>query len=410
LRLARPVALAAAMLVLAPAATHAATARVEGVQASPPAPARSLVHYQAAPGEANDLTVSAVPGDPDVVELREASVRIAPGPGCTALEATAVRCDARAASQPSAGLAGVAVRLGDRADRVRGSLAGVGLELRGGPGDDELRGGPAGDFLAGGPGRDHIDAGPGDDVLAEDDEGAHAGRDLIDGGPGRDRVEYRARRTPVAVDLARGRGADGDRLRRIEDASGGRAGDVLRGDRGANELRGNGGADRLYGRRGRDVLDVGDGPGRARRDVARCGPGFDLVRDAARPDGLADDCERAQLEGRRPHRFSVLVGLPLRAGRSGVVDVRLADPGASEPFRGRVALRFRGLLLGRPSPVVALSPRGRAVAPLGIVDAALSRLTASRRLTVVVVVNDASFTTLLHAPPLVRGPGGGTPS
>ncbi len=444
----------AAAGIFAPPAP-AATAVVVGVQESAAAPSRGVVRYRAAPGEANRLTVLPVAGQPHAVELREATVPIAPGPGCTALEPVAVRCDGRAATsafgRPSTGLQGVVAQLGDGddeaasrfeepapgldlagddgADRLVGG--GAGEVLRGGAGDDVLRAGAGGDVAAGGPGRDRVATGAGDDVVEEDDEGARPGRDAIDGGPGTDKLEYRTRRRGVTVDLARRRGADGDALRDMESAGGGRGDDVLRGSSAANELRGGDGDDRVQGRGGRDTLfgdpgrdalsggggrddlnladGVRDGP-EAEGDRARCGTGSDVVRGVFAADRLAADCERALVEGETPDFFSVLVSQPLRARRSGTVAIRLADAGGDAPFRGRVALRFNGLLLGHPSRVVALRRDGRATARVRLVSAALARLRESRRLTVQVVVGDASFTTTLRAPLAGRGIGGGTPA
>ena len=445
----------AAAAAAGPAPAFGATAAVQGVQESPSAPSRGVVHYRAGAGEANRLAITAVPGQPNVVELREAAVPIAPGPGCTAVDPVAVRCDGRLATSPfgrlSASLQGVIAQLGDGDDQgtsgfAAGPAPGVELRgdagndrllggeasevLRGGAGADDLRAGGSGDTVSGGPGADRIAAGAGDDWVEEGDEGSRPGRDAIDAGVGADTLDYRQRPRRVTVDLARRRGADGDRLAGVENVGGGRAGDVLRGSRGPNELRGGsgtdrlqgrGGRDRLFGNEGRDVLsggsgrdqlDLADGPfdgPEAQRDRARCGSGGDLVRGAF-ADRLAADCERVLVAGEAPDFFGVFVSQPLRAQRSGTVEVRLADAGEDDPFRGRVTLRFRGLLLGRPSPVVALTPRGRAVARVAIVDAALSRLTASRRLTVQVALNDASFTTTLQLPPRPRSTGGGTPA
>jgi RTX calcium-binding nonapeptide repeat (4 copies) len=388
----KPAAAAAlAALVLAAWAPQAfaATAAVESAGLRPGvAPSAGLV-YRAAPGELNRLVATTRPGEPGAVELRDSGAAIAPGAGCERIDDHAVACSpgrltGLQAAAP-AEFARVTAQLRDGADEASMG-AGPRVDLSGGPGDDELRGGASGDRLDGGAGRDDVGGGRGDDVLAEVDV---PGRDVLDGGPGRDRLDYGGRRLPVSVSLSRGRSGDGDVLRRLEDVRGGRGGDLLTGDRRANELRGGGGADRL-----------------------RCGGGADLVRGPAAADRLAGDCERVLVEGRRPASFGVLVSQPLRAGRSGQVDVRLRDPGTGgdEAFRGRVLLRFKGLLLGRPSRMISLGRGGRAVARIGIVDAALSRLTASRRLTVQVVLNDAAFTTILRAPVRPRETGGGTPA
>jgi Ca2+-binding RTX toxin-like protein len=261
--------------------------------------------------------------------------------------------------------------------------------------------------IDGGTGRDTLEGGEGRDVFVEDDESA---RDEIDGGPGGDRVDYTRRRRAVSVDLGRGRGADGDRLLHVEEAFGGRAADRLLGGRGLNTLSGGGGRDVLSGGGGRDVLDVREAGGAPQGDRARCGPGSDVVTGVAAPDRMSRDCERALLQGVQPAAFSVLVSQPLRAQSSGVVEVRLAVPPGAQRFSGRVAIRFHGVLLGRPSRVVSLGPRGSVAARVAIVAPALSRLRAARRLLVSLALNDALLTTVLRAPLAPRSGTGGTPA
>jgi Ca2+-binding RTX toxin-like protein len=221
-------------------------------------------------------------------------------------------------------------------------------------------------------------------------------------------VDYARRRRAVSVDLGRGRGADGDRLLHVEEAFGGRGGDRLLGGRGLNTLSGGGGRDVLSGGGGRDVLDVRELGGAPQADIARCGPGSDVVNYVAASDRLARDCERALLQGEQPENFSVLVSQPLRAQPSGDVEVRLAVPRDAERFRGRATIRFHGVLLGRPSPLISLGPRGRATARVTIVGPAISRLRASRRLLVQLALNDAVLTTVLRAPLSPRSGTGGT--
>ncbi|HVE68644.1 MAG TPA: hypothetical protein VNB64_08705, partial [Solirubrobacteraceae bacterium] len=254
-------------------------------------------------------------------------------------------------------------------------------------------------------------------------------RDVLDGGTGRDRVSYRTRAGGVRVDLAARRGADGDLLRGIEDAEGGAGADVLRGSRGPNRLYGLGRGDVLEGRAGGDTLTGGEGPDRSlggsghdllegeesgpdATDRDGCGSGRDTVRLPRHADRVGSDCERAVVgDG----TWEARVALPLTVARDGNVSVRLFDTRGAGSFAGRATLRFGALFLGRPSRVVRLRRGGRATARVRIVRAALTRLRASGRLTVIVGVGAAGFTTILRPPgtppPRRRtGPSGGTPA
>ena len=411
----RTVALAAAVVAVAllavPASAGAATARALASPNRFGFPPTVDLSYDAALGEANRLTIAPAPNTTGEIELRDPAAVVSPGPGCERLDDHVVVCSPRRLIGPTlaapTGFDRVGAQLGDGADEARVE-GGVAAELRGEGGGDALRGSSGADLIDGGTGRDTLDGGEGRDVFVEDDESAH---DEIDGGLGGDRVDYTRRRRPVSVDLGRSRGADGDRLLHVEEAYGGRAADRLFGGRGTNTLSGGGGRDLLSGGGGRDVLDVREAAGAQQVDRARCGPGSDVVTGVAAPDRLGRDCERALLQGvQSSGAFSVLVSQPLRAQSSGVVKVRLAVPPGAERFRGRATIRFHGVLLGRPSPLVSLGPRGRVTARVSIVGPALSRLRASRRLLVQLALNDAVLTTVLRAPLAPRSGTGGTPA
>jgi len=403
-------AVGAAALLVVPAGAGAATARALASPNRFGFPPTVDLTYDAAPGEANRLTIAPAPSTIGEIELRDPAAVVSPGAGCERLDDHGVVCSPRRLIGPTgpapAGFDRVAAQLGDGADeaRLEGSVA---AELRGEAGADTLRGSSGADVIDGGTGRDVLDGGDGRDVFVEDDESA---RDEIDGGLGGDRVDYTRRRRAVSVDLGRSRGADGDRLLHVEEAFGGRAADRLLGGRGLNTLSGGGGRDVLSGGGGRDVLDVREAGGAPQADRARCGPGSDVVTGVAASDRLARDCERALLEGVQPGAFSVLVSQPLRAQSSGVVEVRLAVPPGAERFRGRAAIRFHGVLLGRPSQLVSIGQRDRATARVTIVGPALSRLRGSRRLLVQLTLNDAVLTTVLRAPLAPRSGTGGTPA
>ena len=399
----------AALLAL-PAGAGASTARAVASAVSAGLAPSVTLSYDAAPGEANRLTITPAANASGEIELRDPAAVVSPGPGCERIDDHGVACSPRRLIGPTgpapATFARITARLGDRADEARVE-GGVAAELRGEAGADTLRGSSAADVLDGGTGRDTLDGAEGRDVFVEDDESA---RDEIDGGTGGDRVDYTRRRRAVSVDLGQSRGADGDRLLHVEEAYGGRGADRLLGGRGLNTLSGGGGRDVLSGGGGRDVLDVREAGGAPQADRARCGPGSDVVTGVAAPDRVGRDCERALLQGVQPGAFSVLVSQPLRAQSSGVVEVRLAVPPGAERFRGRVAIRFHGVLLGRPSRLVSLDPRDRVTAQVTIVGPALSRVRGSRGLLVQLALNDAVLTTVLRAPLAPRSGTGGTPA
>ena len=291
----------------------------------------SLV-FRAAPGERNDLTV-VVTADRSVT-VRDATATLTAGTGCRLLDARTARC---ASGGRDGAIESGSVALGDGDDRVAATVpraagwgalglsGGAGADaldasaarnvadpkssegavgIAGGAGNDRVTGSPGDDDLSGGAGDDSLAGGDGDDLLLGDDDGSRTlGRDAVDGGPGRDTMSYEGRRTPVRVDLARPAGAgasgEGDSLRAVENATGGRARDVLLGDARANTLQGSatlfphrGAGDTLSGRGGNDeLLDFGGASrlsggagddelaGTDARDALRCGGGRDKVTE-----------------------------------------------------------------------------------------------------------------------------------
>jgi Ca2+-binding RTX toxin-like protein len=222
----------------------------------------TVVVYDAAPGEANRLTVGRAGRALTLSDPGAAISALAP---CVALDLHTASCDSDNFGDLAADWA--SVRLGDGDDSAS-VTAGAAV----------LSGGPGRDTLLGGAGEDRIDGGP--------------GADRIDGGASAwDSLSFRGRRAGVTVDLARGRTSDGDTVANIatvigghgadrlfggprddgllggggDDELRGRAGkDTLFGGPGADRLSGGRGADRLAGGRGRDVLDCP-----SRHDVAR---------------------------------------------------------------------------------------------------------------------------------------------
>lgn len=114
---------------------------------------------------------------------------------------------------------------------------------------DVLKGDSTANVLEGGDGDDSFDGG--------------AGADALLGGSGNDIAIYANSDAGVTVDLDSGVGvsghAEGDRLSGMENVSGSRHGDTLRGDGSANRLEGGAGDNILEGRGGADSLVGGAG-------------------------------------------------------------------------------------------------------------------------------------------------------
>jgi Ca2+-binding RTX toxin-like protein len=133
--------------------------------------------------------------------------------------------------------------------------------LFGGTGQDTLHGDDDDDILDGGTNIDALNGGAGDDTLRG---GSGASADTLNGGDGVDEADYSDRTGAVVVTLAgasavtvRIGGVDEDTVLRVEDVTGGSAGDTLVGDFAANTLRGLGGADTMRGAGGADRLEGG---------------------------------------------------------------------------------------------------------------------------------------------------------
>lgn len=138
--------------------------------------------------------------------------------------------------------------------------------IRGGGGDDALKGGKGDDDLDGGVGDDSVDGGSGNDVFLA---GLDAGNDRYHGGSGIDSVSYAGALSGVTVNLAKGfavssdggdaAGIGTDKLRDIENATGGDGNDTLIGNSAANVLDGGNGDDLIIGGSKADTLSGGAG-------------------------------------------------------------------------------------------------------------------------------------------------------
>jgi Ca2+-binding RTX toxin-like protein len=127
--------------------------------------------------------------------------------------------------------------------------------LTGGTGADLLIGRLGNDTLAGAAGNDRLFGEQGNDILR-----GGAGADRLDGGSGTDLVSYFGATTAVTVNLATGKGANGeaqgDTYVRVENVSGGKAGDTIIGNAAGNALNGFEGRDVLTGGAGADRFTV----------------------------------------------------------------------------------------------------------------------------------------------------------
>jgi Ca2+-binding RTX toxin-like protein len=231
---------------------------------------RSLV-YEAAAGEANETTISRVPGGFVVADPGATISAEAP---CTSISPSEAACS-------DTDVEFVKILVGDLDDSVLGAEGGTTIDARGGIGNDVLRSGAHEDFLFGGPGNDRLEGGPEFDVL---DGGS--GADTLGGGGDTDIVDYSRRTAPVRVDFD-GRANDGERGERdtlrtdVEGAGGGAGDDILVGNRKANLFFGGRGDDRLTGRAGFDAFQSGPGDdtlsGGRGTDVLEAGPGDDVL-------------------------------------------------------------------------------------------------------------------------------------
>jgi Ca2+-binding RTX toxin-like protein len=155
-----------------------------------------------------------------------------------------------------------------------GSLPILPLSLRlvasGGVGNDWLLGGSADDAFDGGPGDDVASGLAGDDTFLTAD--TNDGADTFNGALGYDTVSYELRSNAVVLDVCSseallgcnvgecdcaatsGETGESDRLLNVEDITGGKGDDILRGSDAAESLSGGVGDDSLYGLGGSDIL------------------------------------------------------------------------------------------------------------------------------------------------------------
>jgi serralysin len=204
------------------------------------------------PGQVNDITIN-FDLDRSMVSvfdrLHNLTVEITGGGPCSSTDPRRTECPI----PMSTGLRPFRVDLGDRNDRltiraprvspeILGS-AGIGTEVRDGPGDDRASSTTTVTFYVNGPGNDVLrgaatsTSGGGNDII-----GGTVGPDSLHGGAGRDTI----------------RGGDGA--------------DIIRGESGNDRLFGDSGQDRLFGGLGNDYLRGGTA-----RDQLFGGPGTNTL-------------------------------------------------------------------------------------------------------------------------------------
>ena len=313
----RPPALAVVLVALAlPGAARAATV---GIYVPPCQEEQSKygqcypdeARFKAAPGEPNDLTITAgstsVPGG--------VSYTFHDGGAPVQADRTCQQIDEHTAKCSSMTLVPI-VDVGDGDDKVEGPgqiNGGAGNDvltgslLNGGPGDDQLTGTDQTDVLIGGPGHDTISAGAGNDTI--EDGGDSPERDVIDGGSGTDLLAYDGREDSLDVSLS-APGANEDQVTGVENLRGGDGNDLLFGDAGPNTIDGGAGNDIVNGQAGNDILSGGIGsdvvlggtgndtldPGDAQQlNSVDCGAGIDKV-EPTRTAVIHSSCEFVDLD------------------------------------------------------------------------------------------------------------------
>jgi Ca2+-binding RTX toxin-like protein len=175
-------------------------------------------------------------------------------------------------------------------------------DVIGGAGNDKLTGDRLANGLIGGAGNDSLAGAQGADALiggaGRDTLGGGAGSDALDGGTGLDTADYSDKTTAISVTL-KGTGLASvsvggtveDRVKNIENLTGGAGNDSLGGDGLANRLAGAAGSDTLSGGAGIDSLASGLGndslKGGIADDTLDGGAGTDTASYSDKPAALS---------------------------------------------------------------------------------------------------------------------------
>jgi hypothetical protein len=298
--------------------------------------------FQAAPGERNDVTVTATPEGGYAIEDAGAPVA-ANASGCVADTPHRVRCRAFQRGE----IAYVNVFLGDQNDRAR-CIANVACGLYGGAGNDVLIGGPGPDELDGGPGNDVLEGGGGNDRLYGDATGNAAeplspggGNDILRGGPGDDQLH----------------GGPGN-----NQLDGGEGNDILEGGGGCNTIAGGPGVDHL-------VYNLQSG------GALRQAPELDVTFDGLANDGPPGGCDNVSSDVERAYSLTGAVLSPF-PGSAPVVQP-LSDS-FGRPLDTRVGARiYRLSALGTAGAQSGLFQGS----PFGVLDTGRNDQATELRLT-----------------------------
>jgi hypothetical protein len=347
---------ALAALAVLPAAAGAATIGYEG----------DALVLRAAPGEANDITLSGE--DAPRLSISDGTTYTFPADRCEQSDPQyAIRCDLPASAT-------VRLELGDGDDRLvvnhtvpkglvvvadggagRDDLKAIDDAARntfsGGDGDDVLRSEGGGDTLRGGAGNDQLlgnggadvlEGGDGSDKLTGDACGTPAA-DVLDGGAGYDTLTDwgdcgpGSDRRPVTVTVDGvaddGRPGEGDDVRDLDHLQlyvpatviGGDGAEAVEvwapGDTGSSRIEGRGGADDLRSGNGAEVLDGGAG-----NDRVEGGYGHDTLTGGPGRDELHGDSTAAQCGG-NGQSCTLPFGNDVIQARDGEVDEVDCGPG-----------------------------------------------------------------------------------
>jgi Ca2+-binding RTX toxin-like protein len=293
MRLCRSALLAAALVLGAPAAAHAANVSVTS----------NVAYYAADGGETNSVSVSFTA--PNTYTLTDV-VAINPGTSCLTVTTYQVTCTATSAQ----------IDVRDLSDTVTLNAAAI---VFGGAGNDHLVGSPGVDQLNGGADDDRLEGNAGNDTLTgdsgDDTLDGGAGGDTFNGGLDTDTADYSSRTAGVSVTIDAtpndGEPFEADKVNTdVENVTGGSGNDALVGTSTVNVLTGGPGADSLSGDTGNDTLDGGPGP-----DEMTGGAGTDTVSYASRSnpvtvtlDGTADDGEASENDEIHPDVETIFGG------------------------------------------------------------------------------------------------------
>jgi hypothetical protein len=279
------IALAAAAMLLAPAAAHASYASVDS---------HGKLTYQGASTEANHVVATSP--TPGTITLTETGTD---GPGPVTVSAGS-RCSKSGNAVTCTGVGSFEIKTGDVSDFVDTSAVTMGTTVNTGNGDDHVYTGPGNDFvytdggddfIDGGLGSDWLTGGFGSDVVSYASHSAsQAVTATLDGFTG-DGCAACGERDTISADVEAVTGSPGN-----DTLTGGRAANVLSGAAGDDTLNGAAGNDTLDGGAGSDNLNGGDGDDTlstrdASVDQLTCGAGND-GGSADPADVIAADCER----------------------------------------------------------------------------------------------------------------------